>query len=62
VYFSLIFVLIGHFGILAIGISALITSCVQGALFLPLMIRRYQRAVRDGAGDFGPGINADPGL
>jgi O-antigen/teichoic acid export membrane protein len=61
VYFILIFTLIGHFGILAIGISALITSCVQGVLFLPLMIRRYQRAVRDGVADFGSGVSADPG-
>jgi O-antigen/teichoic acid export membrane protein len=62
VYFTLIFVLIGHFGILAIGISALITSCVQGILFLPIMIRRYQRAVRDGGVDAGPGRSVEPGL
>jgi O-antigen/teichoic acid export membrane protein len=62
VYFTLIFVLIGHFGILAIGISALITSIVQGILFLPLMIRRYQRAVRDDGADFGTGTSTDHGL
>lgn len=48
-FFSLIFLLIGHFGILAVGIASLITSGIQGVLFLPILIRRYRRAVSDEA-------------
>jgi O-antigen/teichoic acid export membrane protein len=42
VLFGLIFVFIGHFGILAIGIASAIESGVQGALFLPILIKRYR--------------------
>ena len=42
VLFVLIFVLIGHFGILAIGIASIIESGLQGILFLPILIRRYR--------------------
>jgi Na+-driven multidrug efflux pump len=42
VLFVLIFVFIGHFGILAIGIASVIESGVQGVLFLPILIRRYR--------------------
>lgn len=47
VYFVLIFVLIGNHGILAIGIAQLITSVLQGILFLPLLIARYKRITSD---------------
>jgi O-antigen/teichoic acid export membrane protein len=46
VYFAVIFLLIGHFGILAIGIASLVQSGLQGILFLPLIIRRYRRIPR----------------
>jgi O-antigen/teichoic acid export membrane protein len=42
VFFVLIFALIGHFGIVAIGIASIIESGVQGILFLPILIRRYR--------------------
>jgi O-antigen/teichoic acid export membrane protein len=42
VLFVLIFVFIGHFGIVAIGIASVIESGVQGVLFLPILIRRYR--------------------
>jgi len=42
VLFALIFAFIGHFGILAIGIASVIESGVQGALFLPILIKRYR--------------------
>jgi O-antigen/teichoic acid export membrane protein len=38
----LIFALIPHFGILAIGIASIIQSGVQGLFFLPILIRRYR--------------------
>jgi O-antigen/teichoic acid export membrane protein len=43
VYFGVIFLLIGHFGILAVGIASLVQSALQGILFLPLVVRRYRR-------------------
>jgi O-antigen/teichoic acid export membrane protein len=42
VLFALIFVLIGRFGILAIGIASIIESGLQGVLFLPILIKRYR--------------------
>lgn len=42
IYFSVIFALIGHHGIEAIGIAALISSGLQGIFFLPISIRRYR--------------------
>jgi O-antigen/teichoic acid export membrane protein len=47
VYFVLIFVLIGRHGILAIGIAQLVTSVLQGALFLPLLITRYRKMISE---------------
>lgn len=49
VYFVLVFTLIGHYGILSIGIAQLVTSVVQGFLFLPLLITRYRRITSDDA-------------
>lgn len=42
IYFGLLFALIGHFGILAIGIALLCSTGLQGILFLPVSIRRYR--------------------
>ena len=43
VYFAVILLLIGHFGILAVGIASIVQSVLQGILFLPLVVRRYRR-------------------
>jgi hypothetical protein len=47
VYFILIFVFIGHFGILSIDIASVIGSALQGVLFLPLLVKRYKRIAAD---------------
>ncbi|MHB1208791.1 MAG: hypothetical protein ACYC1I_03685 [Acidimicrobiales bacterium] len=43
VYFALVLTLIGHFALLAVGIASLITSGIQGLIFLPVLFRRIQR-------------------
>jgi len=45
VFFTLLFALIGHLGINAIGVSLLIESGIQAIFFLPILIRRYREAV-----------------
>jgi O-antigen/teichoic acid export membrane protein len=47
VYFVLLLSLIGHFGILAIGIASVVTSGLQGIFFLPLAIKRYRATAPD---------------
>jgi O-antigen/teichoic acid export membrane protein len=42
IYFAVLFLLIGHYGILSIGIASLVTSAMQGVFFLPISIRRYR--------------------
>lgn len=42
IYFAVIFTLIGHFGILSVGIASLVWSGLQVIFFLPISIRRYQ--------------------
>jgi hypothetical protein len=42
IYFSVLLVFISRFGILAIGIAALVASGLQGIFFLPISIRRYR--------------------
>ena len=42
IYFGILLTLIGHFGILAIGIASLVTSGLQGIFFLPIAIKRYR--------------------
>jgi O-antigen/teichoic acid export membrane protein len=42
IYFAILLVLVGHFGILAIGIASLVTSGLQGLFFLPASIKRYR--------------------
>jgi O-antigen/teichoic acid export membrane protein len=46
VYFAILFSLIGHYGILSIGIAGVVTSGLQGMLFLPVSIRRYRSVAR----------------
>jgi hypothetical protein len=42
VFFTVMLSLIGHFGILSIGIASLVSSGLQGIFFLPISIRRYR--------------------
>jgi O-antigen/teichoic acid export membrane protein len=42
IYFTVLLALIGHFGILAIGIAAVVASGLQGIFFLPIVVRRYR--------------------
>jgi O-antigen/teichoic acid export membrane protein len=42
IYFGILLTFIGRFGILAIGIAALVTSGLQGIFFLPIAIKRYR--------------------
>ena len=46
VYFTVLFIFIGHFGILAIGIASVTSSGLQGLFFLPISIRRYRMTAR----------------
>jgi O-antigen/teichoic acid export membrane protein len=46
VYFTILLLLISHFGILAIGIASLVSSGLQGLFFLPISIRRYRVGAR----------------
>jgi hypothetical protein len=48
IFFGVLLALLGHFGILAIGIASLIESGVQGFFFLPILIKRYRLAVSGG--------------
>ncbi len=43
VYFALVLTLIGHFGLIAVGIASLITSGLQGIIFFPVLLRRIQK-------------------
>ena len=42
-YLVLVYVLIGHLGINAIGVASLVTSGVTVVIFLPMAVRRYLR-------------------
>jgi O-antigen/teichoic acid export membrane protein len=46
VYFSLIFVFIGHFGIVAVGIASVIQSALQLLFFTPLVVKRYRASAQ----------------
>ncbi len=46
VYFGTLLALIGHFGILAVGIASLVASGLQAIFFLPLLILRYRASMR----------------
>ncbi len=48
-FFALLFTFIGRFGILSIGIISLFSSAVQAVLFLPLLMKRYRRAMTQGS-------------
>lgn len=62
IYFIVIFALIGHFGILAIGIASLVSSGLQGMFFLPILIRRYRMTTNTDAPLSGGGSSAVPGV
>ncbi len=55
IYFSVLFALIGHIGILAVGFAAVIATGVQGLLFLPVSIRRYRMIRKADAAQDSPG-------
>jgi O-antigen/teichoic acid export membrane protein len=42
IFLGVTIALIGHFGILAIGIASLVSSGLQGIFFLPISIKRYR--------------------
>jgi O-antigen/teichoic acid export membrane protein len=42
IFLGVMFVLIGHYGILSIGIASLVSSGIQAIFFLPISIRRYR--------------------
>lgn len=42
IYFIVVLALIGHLGIVSVGIASLVSSSVLGAVFLPILIRRYR--------------------
>jgi O-antigen/teichoic acid export membrane protein len=46
VFFGILLALIGHFGILAVGIASLVSSGLQAFFFLPLLIMRYRASTR----------------
>ena len=45
IYFVVLFLTIGRFGILSMGIASLVLSAILTALFLPISIRRYLKMV-----------------
>jgi O-antigen/teichoic acid export membrane protein len=51
VFFVVLFLLLNHFKILAIGIATLIESGLLALFFLPILIRRYRLAVRPAAAE-----------
>ncbi|HUX05514.1 MAG TPA: hypothetical protein VMV53_11510 [Acidimicrobiales bacterium] len=44
IYFTLVLILIGRYGLVAIGVASLASSLLQGVFFLPALIRRYRRS------------------
>jgi len=42
IYFGTLFLLIGRYGILSIGIASLVSSALLGIFFLPISVRRYR--------------------
>jgi len=42
IYFSVLLVFLGRYGITAIGIAAVVASGLQGIFFLPTVVRRYR--------------------
>jgi O-antigen/teichoic acid export membrane protein len=42
IFLTVMLLLIGHFGILSVGIASLVSSGLQGAFFLPISIKRYR--------------------
>jgi O-antigen/teichoic acid export membrane protein len=61
VYFGVLLSLMGHFGILSIGIAALVSSGLQGLFFLPPSIRRYRAIAHTDGPEGGTATPAVPG-
>ncbi len=49
IFFGVMLAFIGRYGILAIGIGALVSSGLQGIFFLPISIRRYRMTTNTAA-------------
>lgn len=47
IYLGVLFILIGHFGILAAGIAAVASSGLQALFFLPILVRRFRIVMSD---------------
>jgi O-antigen/teichoic acid export membrane protein len=45
IFFSILLIFLSHFGIRAIGAAYLIETSIQAIFFLPILIKRYRRAV-----------------
>lgn len=45
IFFTVLLILLKHFGIRAIGVASLVESGAQGIFFLPILTRRYRAAV-----------------
>jgi O-antigen/teichoic acid export membrane protein len=60
IYFSILLALLGHFGILAIGIASLVTSGLQGIFFLPISIKRYRAITPTAAPESDAGSSDTP--
>ena len=61
IYFVVLLLLIGHFGILATGIASLVSSGLQGLFFLPISIRRYRQTTNYDAPLSGVADATEPG-
>lgn len=47
IFFGVMLALLGHLGIVAVGIASLVESAAQAFFFLPILIRRYRAAIND---------------
>jgi len=57
IFFAVLFIFIGHFGILSIGIASLVSSGLQGIFLLPMSIRGYRMTANPGIPPSGRGSN-----
>ena len=60
IYFIVLFSFIGHYGIFAIGIAAVVSSGLQGIFFLPIAISRYRRAAEQDRRSMDPESSTEP--
>ena len=47
IFFSVLLSLLGHLGLVAIGVASLVESGIEALFFLPRLIRRYQLAISE---------------